>query len=235
MNFPKALESAEMNYIIECVEGLYKNIGSEAVLCAIVSSPLDLPVMMMGLGNWLDLLLSDYETAKQLIDKTSVFFLKLTNILFEKGATGVVLPTIFLNPTIVTDYIANDLLDYCKNIFTQTAGPIFLHSGGARMTPFLKMYNNLPNVAGCVLNSDDNIAEAREFLPSGQVILGNIEGPDLVLHSPEKIYDMTIKKCQEMKNDNHFILGSSGADIPYNTPIENLKAISQALKDFSEK
>jgi len=95
--------------------------------------------------------------------------------------------------------------------FSRVKGPLVLHSGGAKMQPFLNIYQGLANVAAFVVNSDDDLCKVREKLPQ-QVIIGNIEGPDLNKLSAEAVSRKTAEICEHFGNDPHFIFGSSGAD-----------------------
>lgn len=234
LDFPKALESDVIRYFSESIKGLKENLGHEVAIAAIAPSPFELPVMLMGIGNWLDLLLSYPKESESLIGKSSEFFLNITNQFFENGATFIVLPTIFFNPTIITKGIAKKLIHNSQNIFSQLRGPVVLHSGGARMTPFLEIYENLANVVGFVINSDDSLIDARKNTTQDQVIVGNIEGPTLANLSKEEIATQTLEICNKFSTDSNFIFGSSGADISYNTPLDNILIIKKVLEQLSE-
>lgn len=233
LDLKKAINSAEVNYFIHSTEGLSKELGDEAIIAAIAMSPFDMPVMLMGLENWLDLLLTDYDEANKLIEKLSAFFIQLTDMFFAAGASMVVLPGIFINPKIITAKLAEEVAENVNETFGQVKGPLVLHSGGAKMQSFLDSYKGLNNVAGFVINSDDNLKKVREKLTGKQVIVGNIEGPDLEKMSVREISDKTLEICDNFSSDKNFIFGSSGADIPYNTPIENILAIKRELESYN--
>jgi uroporphyrinogen decarboxylase len=235
INFMKALESPEVNYMIEATNKLNKTLSKDAVIASIIISPFDLPVMLMGLENWLDLVLSDLPSAINLMRKASEFFIEVTDRVFEAGASVAVLPSIFINPKIITKGIATTIIQEMKHTFKTVKGPIILHSGGAKMQPFLNIYDTLSNVAGFVINSNDELITVRNTLPNNQVIIGNIEGPDLEKISKEDIAKQVAEICNKFGSDPNFIFGSSGADIPFHTPLENILEIKNTIEKYYEK
>jgi len=232
LDFEKALNSLEVAYFIESIGGLRSALGQDVVIAGICIDPFALPVMLMGLGEWLDLLLSDPDEANKLILQTSNFFLEVTDKMFDAGATSVVLPSVFINPTIVTIEIAKNLMKNASELFSKVKGPIVLHSAGARLNPFLKIYNNLPNVVAFVTDSKDELSTSRQLMSNGQTIIGNLEGPDLEKDSKEIISRKTIEILEKIGHDANFIFGTSGGDIPLNTPIENIKVIKETIENY---
>jgi len=230
LDFKMAIESAEINYFVESIKGLHRALGNETFIGAIALGPVDLPIMLMGIGDWLDLVISHPDEAASLIEKTSDFFLELSELFFDAGASAIVLPSCFVNPSIVTKEIAIDLLAKSEKAFANAKGPLVLHSAGAKLLPFLNIFQELKNVAAFVISSDDDIQNARHYLPDGHVIIGNLEGPDLNRMEPNEIAGETEKICNTCDADPHFIFGTSGADIPYDTPLENILIIKETLE-----
>ena len=124
LDFDNALASAEVEYFVESVKGLFHTLGEETFVAAIALGPVDLPIMLMGIGDWLDVLLTYPDDAKRLIEKTSEFFLKLSALLFDAGASAIVMPSSFVNPTIVTKDMAKDLLLKTEETFAKVKGPL---------------------------------------------------------------------------------------------------------------
>ncbi len=234
LDFEKALNSPVITFIVESVKGLIQQLGKTTVIAAVAIGPYDLPVMLMGLEEWLDMLLSSPEKANKLLEETAQFFIELTNRLFNAGATVSVLPAVFVNPRIVTRSIAENILKQSIDTFSQVKGTLVLHSGGTKIQPFLDIYVGLPNVAAFVVNYDDDLIKVRQKLANNQVIIGNIEGPFLGNWNKAKILEKTRAICNQLGDDPNFIFGSSGADIPYNTPVENILIINDQLERYNE-
>lgn len=232
LNVEKAIESNEIQYFVRSVEGLVKNLGDKVPIAPIMLSPVDIPIMLMGLESWLDMVLTDSTAAHRVIEKTTEFFLQLSTLYFNAGASFIVLPSPFINPGVVTKSIALHFQEVLAMVFAQTKGPLFLHEGGAKITPFLEVFKSLPQVVGVLINSRDELSVARNLMGSTAVLAGNFEGPEVPAKSPEQIREKIISILNDRKEDSHFILASSGADIPHHTPIENIRLIKQTLNEY---
>ena len=227
------LEHPAIKYLEESVNQLQKSIGGEVPIVPILLSPLDLPVMMMGIENWLQGLLFEEECAKAVLELTVPYFVERCNRLFDMGVPFVVISGIFVNPSILTrDIVESTAKPILTEAFSQLNGPVILHSGGAPLVPFLDLLNRLPKVAGFVINPDEDFLQARQKVGPQPVLDGNIDGPNLHLHTAEDIYKQCTALLEQTNNDPHVLLGTSGADIRPETPIENIQAMLQAAKDF---
>ncbi len=235
LDFEKAFASKEVSFFTDAVAGLSGNLGDKVMIAPIALSPADLPIMLMGLDNWLDMVLTDMGKAKDLIEKAGRFFLRLTNEFFESGASFVVIPSVFTNPSIITRDIAYELMDQLVKIFSEVKGPLIIHEGGARLLPFLEIYKEMPNVAGVVVSSKDNLLESRSLLDKNQVLGGNFQGPDLPTLTPEQIEAGVREICNLCFDDHNFIFASSGADIPFDTPIENIRKIKETIEGYTSQ
>ena len=76
------------------------------------------------------------------------------------------------------------------------------------------------------------LAEARDALGPDSVLLGNLEGPALATKPPEFILAECQRILADRAGDPHFILATSQADIPYNTPLDHIAAIRESLSGF---
>ncbi len=234
LNFDKAFESKEINYFKMAVEGLVKQLGDRVLIAPISINPIDLPIMLMGIENWIDIVLSDPGRAEKLIQKTGKFFIDLVNEFFKMGAAFTIISSAFLNPRIVTKDLAIGFQAQLKEIFSQVSGPLIIHESGAQLIPFLEIFQNLPNVAGFVVNQKDDLNSARKLLTNNQILVGNIEGPELINKNPEQIRTEVKHIYKQFGKDRNFVMGSSGADIAYETPLENLKIIKETLEEISD-
>jgi uroporphyrinogen-III decarboxylase len=63
-------------------------------------------------------------------------------------------------------------------------------------------------------------------------LLGNINGPNLFRLKLEHITKLCHTILTEQKEDHRFILATSAADVAYDTPLENIKAMVDSVKDF---
>ena len=77
-----------------------------------------------------------------------------------------------------------------------------------------------------LVNMGDFVGQLRD----GQVMCGNLDPVDIIRNSnPEKIYEKALEILQQSKGK---VILSGGCEIPIDTPVENLKALTQAARDF---
>lgn len=87
---------------------------------------------------------------------------------------------------------------------------------------------------GFVVDQTDGLDKSRDKIGASKVLLGNIDGPTLNKRTPEQIRARCMSVLNGRRADPHFILASSGADISFSTPAENIRAIIEAAEEFGE-
>ncbi|MFC1568983.1 uroporphyrinogen decarboxylase family protein [bacterium] len=218
-----------LTYIFESIQKMKEVHGDEIPIAGITLNPIDLPIMLFGIHGWLETLLFFEQEARQLIEMLIPYCIQKINRFFDSGATFVVMPCAFTNPSILTREIIEEItLPIIRDFFQQIHGPLVIHSSGAPLLPFLDLFAELPQVIGFVLNAGEDIHLARQKVGPEMVLIGNVEGPSLVNRSTEDVLRECQKVLFEFGEDPRFILGSTGADIAYDTPIETIHAFRRA-------
>lgn len=231
---PDIEKNPQLLYMQESTRLLVDLYKGQIPVAAIVSSPTELPALIMGIENWIDTLLFHPEEAMLMIELTMDYFVQFSNRMLDLGASCIFTPASFSNPTIITRKIAKDILvPELHKAYTRVNGPIVFHHGGARLLPFLEILNELPNVVGFVLDPRDSFDEARLIIGNGLAIMGNLNGPLLLKATPKTIEQWVLKLLDNRKDDAKYIMTTSNADIPYDTPIENIQTIVRTIKNYS--
>lgn len=220
-------------YLRESVRCLAEKFRDKTPICALLTTPVDLPAIVMGMDMWIETLVLAPEKAAAVIDKTTNHFVRMANTLLAEGAAFVCLPTMFANPRILYPKLIDTLIiPALIKAFDQIDGPIVFHHGGNPIVPYLKGYLSLPKVAGFVVDHRDSLHEARKILGAKRLLLGNLCGPTLAKTPPEHIFKKVECILEHSKGDAHFIFATSAADIPWDTPPELLQAISKKICTF---
>jgi len=231
LEIPAVESSSQLLYLHETLRLLAAEHGRELPIAAIALSPIDLPVMLMGIEGWLETILFDKPAASAMLDMTIPYFVQRINDLFAAGAAFVVMPALFGNPTIVTNDALEELaLPVLRKAFAQIKGPLIIHSGGVSLAPFLELFAGLPNMAGFVVNDSEDLQLARQKAGADAVLLGNLNGPELYRLSPEEIFSACRLLLRQQVDDRRFILGTSAADITLQTSQEQIQAICRAAR-----
>ena len=219
-------------YLVESTRLLAAEFGPDKPVCAVVTAPVDLPAMLLGIETWLEVLLFDRVRAARLLDIAVDHFLRLTSAYFFAGAAFVAIPVMFANLRIVTPaLLEKTILPELGRAFAQAKGPLVYHHGGNRIQDHLKLCADLPNVAGFLLDPRDNLSESREALGPRRLMLGNVSGPGLARMQPDTAYASVSALLADRVSDRNFVLASSHADIPYDTDPDTLLAVRRAVED----
>lgn len=228
---PNIDKQPQLLYMQESTRLLIDEYKDQIPVAAIVSSPTELPALIMGIENWIDTLLFHPEEAMHLIELTADYFVQFSNRMLDLGASCIFTPASFSNPTIITKKIAKDILvPELHKAYSKVKGPIVFHHGGARLIPFLEILHDLPNVVGFVLDPRDSFGEARSIIGNELAIMGNLNGPMLLKAKPNVIEQWVLQLLDNRKDDPKYIMTTSNADIPYDTPIENIQIILKTIK-----
>lgn len=224
-----------LQYGYQSVQKMRAMHGQEIAIAAIALNVIDLPVMLLGIHEWLEAVLFYEEEANQLMQKLLPYTRLRINKYFESGADAVIMPCAFANPSILTrELVIRVSLPVMEESLQALNGILILHSAGAPMLPFIDLYRNLPNVAGFVLNSGEDMAEARKRAGTEKLLIGNIEGPLLQYQTEALIAGECTKLLSLAEADSRMILGTAGADIGYETSLDKIQLLHQCCQSFSQ-
>lgn len=223
-------------YLRETTRLLAAACQGERPVAGILLSPIDLPALLMGVENWLEILLFEPENARLMLEKSVAFFVRWANTLLAEGAAFLAIPSMFTHPRLLTPKIVEEtVLPVLIDALQQVDGPIVFHHGGNPIGRFIHLYATLPKVAAFVLDSRDSFSEVRKIIGTDKLLLGNINGPILSRLSPANIRTLCRKVLTDRINDRHFILATSAADVAYDTPLTNIRAMVDAAAEFKPR
>jgi len=231
INVPDVNSQPGLLYLRQAARLLAARYKGTIPICGVMTAHTDLPAIIMGIDAWLETLMFDRRRASVMLSFTARYFLAMANGLFADGIDFLALPMIFCNPRIILKKTVEEIImPALTEIFQQLKGPVVFHHGGNPIGEYLQFYKDLPNVAGFVIDSRDSFSGARKALGDDVLLMGNLDGPSLSKISPQTAVKKVKKIIDERRNDRHFILASTSADVPYDTPIETIAGIYDLLR-----
>ena len=220
-------------YVREGLRQVAQSHGKKTVITGILLSPVDLPLLIMGIEGWLETVLFDEVGKKKMLDITIPFFIQYANALLNDGADALALPAAFLTPAVSNREIITEFaIPVLKEVFAEIKGPIILHHVGSPFLKFLDLFKGLPNVTAYALDHKDNLLLARETVDPGLTLLAGPDGPNIGKGTPREIENQCMTFLKDRKDDPHFILSTSGGDVGFNTPPDNIHAMRNAVAAF---
>ena len=234
LSLPDPQQSARLPVILDATRKLAALYKKQVPIISVLPGPCVLPVMLIGIEQWMETALFDQELAQKLLDHTAPFYVAWANALLDAGADCLVATESMASSDISTrDMFAGQFLPHLKSIFAQINGPKVLHHSGGRLNHVLDLLPGLEGLVGITISSKDDLAEARRLIGPDLTLIGNLDNLTLPTISAEEVYEMSMVRLRTAAPGGHYILCNSAADIPLTTPPENLLAMLAAASDYS--
>jgi uroporphyrinogen decarboxylase len=233
LTIPHVDSSPRLIYAREAVRGMKRRFGEHKIICGLLLSPTEIPVMIMSLKNWLSAVIDQDPHVKKMYDIVVPLFIDYANTLLAEGADLLAMPTAFTTPRILTRHLVEtQIVPILREVFAEIRGPLYLHHTGTTYNEFIDLLADLPNVQGFVTDERDDLRESRRKIGREKVLMSGLNGPEVDNRTPQEIFDEVTTVLQNRADDRHFIFTLSGPDVPFHTPLENLTAVSEAIDAF---
>lgn len=217
--------------LLEATRGLAKELQGTVPLAVVLPSPMDLPVLALGMEGWLEALLFQRERAEALISGLEPLFVSLVEELKAAGATVLVLACGLLSPVLVTRELASSFLHpRVSDLLRRLPLPVVLHPLGGPILPHLDLLQGLPQVVGHALHTGEDLLEARQKLGLGSVLFAGPGGPRFGLGDVACLLEEVRGLLREAGADRTWVLYTSGADVAPSVPESFLLALRSLLE-----
>jgi uroporphyrinogen decarboxylase len=228
---PDVERDVNLRFLVDSVQAVVAGQGGKRPVAAPIAAPTDLPILLMGMENWLQLLLFEPELAGAWSKLAQDHFEALASAYFKAGASFLVSPVMMVNPLLVDASMSSRLIvPLLRQAFALLSGPIVFHHGGNRIAKCIGSLKDLPNLAGFVVDEADSLSSVRRSLGPGMLLLGNLSGPHCSRRNPEDIQRRVRNILDNREGDAKFILATAGADIPFDTDPKVLEGIRRLVE-----
>jgi uroporphyrinogen decarboxylase len=228
---PDVERDTNLRFLVEAVQAVVADQGGKRPVAAPIAAPTDLPILLMGMENWLQVLLFEPELAEAWSRLALDHFTALATAYFKAGASFLVTPVMMVNPVFVDSGMAKRLIvPLLRDAFSRLGGPIVFHHGGNRIAKCIGNLKDLPNLAGFVVDEGDSLSAVRRTLGPDILMLGNLSGPHCSRRTTEDVQRRVRSILANRDGDGKFILASTGADIPFDTDPKVLECIRRLVE-----
>ncbi len=233
LSVPDVGRSPGLTYLLESVRLLSGRYKGAKPVCAVLTAPVDLPAILMGIDMWVETLLFHEPLAADILEKTGRHFITMANTLLAEGADFIALPVMFTHPSLLYRKIIDEtILPALHRTFAEIKGPIVFHHGGNPIGNHLQDYLELPQVGAFALDHRDSLEKARAMVGPGRLLLGNLNGPALNRMPLDSVLRKVDQILTDRQYDPCFIFATSAADIPLDTPPETLVSIASRIRSW---
>ena len=234
LRIPDELEAhPAMAIQLETIKRLVEYAGGETPVFAFQVGTFTLPIILMGIDAWFELLLTGpSDLAEELLTKCSEFSVKTFNAYKNAGAAMM----IYANPGMSTDFFPMELLE--ERALSRLAadarqmGPeqLVYFCGGNRIGSVLPMILNNTGIGAFYLHPDDDIIEAKKLVAGRALIAGSVNDILLARWTPEQIHQEVRRIMEQGAPGGGFILGTLMT--PCNIPAKNIHTLIEAAHRY---
>jgi len=203
---------------------------SEVPVCAYTAGPYTLAGLLMSAMEISMATLEDPERVHEVLDLCIGVIVRYAKALAEAGADAVCMldPTaMMLSPSGYDEFAGGPVKEAVKALRV----PVILHVCGD--TTHLIENMAATGVQALSLDYAVNFAQVAGRVPDDVVLMGNID-PVNVMRSgtPESVASATKALLDSVPNFKNF-LPSNGCDLPPDTPVENIVAFNDTIKNWT--
>ena len=197
--------------------------------------PFSLAGRLFDLSELMMAMYIEPETVTMLLEKCTAFITSYLQAMKETGINGVILA----EPA--SGLVSNDDCYQYSSTYVRQIVDAVQDEG------FSVVLHNCGNTGHCTdamvrsgasalhFGNRADMVEALKACPQDLPVMGNIDPVGVMQQaSPDQVYAAVSELLGKTAGFDNFIL-SSGCDVPPRTPIENIQAFYQALKDYNEK
>lgn len=169
------------------------------------------------------------------LEKATEFLIEYAKAFKEAGANGVCMaePAAgLLSPNLIDEF-STPYVQKIREAVEDENFVVMYHNCG-NITPLMQNISDIDAVAYSVGNAID-IEEALKVIPQDKMVIGNIDPAGTIRNgNPEMIYKETTELMERCCKYPNFVI-ASGCDIPPVSPMENIQAFFDAVRDFYNK
>ncbi len=204
--------------------------GKAPVLGGLIG-PFSLAGRIFGVSEALEMTASDPDLILGLLEKVTDFLIAYTRAFCETGAMGVIMaePAAgLLSPRGLARFSAPFVKRITETVQTENFS-LLLHNCGAKIAHLPKVLESGASLYH--FGAPMDILAALQQVDGKAILAGNLD-PTSIFHqgTPESVYANTLALAKAVKPYPNFIM-SSGCDLPPGTPVRNLEAFYQAIRE----
>ncbi|MGC9467949.1 MAG: uroporphyrinogen decarboxylase family protein [Anaerolineae bacterium] len=194
---------------------------------AYVAGPFSLAGLMMGATEIAMATLTDPDLVHEAVAFATSVVASYAQMLHAAGADMIVIlepSAVFLSPKAFATFSGA----YVRRLVASLETDWLLHVCGDSTHLIRGMCET--GVRGLSLDADVDLPSIAQEVPEDVLLVGNLHPVHVVAHgTPETVRAATTTLLDEMREVPNFVL-STGCDVPYEAPLENVKALVDAGK-----
>lgn len=218
--------------VLKATELMKARAGDECPIIGVVMSPFSVPVMQMGFGPYLDLMMERPDLFAKLMRVNEDFCVAWANAQLAAGATAICYFDPVSSPTIVSrEQFMRTGFEIAKRTLNRIKGPPATHLASGRVLPIM---NDIMQTGAAVVGVSymEDLAEIKSVCRGKISVLGNLNGIEMRRWSAKEAEDKVRQAIVQAGPGGGFILSDNHGEIPWQVPGDTLLTIADAVRRF---
>lgn len=218
----------------KCLTILKREVGGKVPICAYLTASMSLPAILMGMENWMELLMIGPPDVRDLLlEKCSAFFRKEIEAYRNAGADILVYADPYGSTEIIPMKLFKDLSLKWMRRDLEPGGldGVVYYVGGARLNSVADEVIREVGIQTYYPGPLDDISESMRIINGRALCAGVINDIRLLDWTPDEVREEVRRIVQGGLKINHkFFFGT--ILMPYGIPEANIRAMILAAKEF---
>lgn len=218
---------------LKCMRILRAEVGGKYPICVYLSSSMTLPVMLMGMENWLKLLLTGpVEVRDELLTKCSDFFRASIATYRKLGADVLLYSHPFGSPDILPLKLIRSLSFTWMERDLQPGGVngVVYYCGSSQFNPVIEDVIQRFGIGTYYLSPWDDVAEGKRIIAGRGLTCGVINDIKFIDWSEAQIRAEVKRIIEAGMPGSRFLFGT--LVMPYQIPECNIRALLEAAYEY---
>lgn len=229
---PDIKKSACLGKVLKTIRMLKERVANECPIIGLVVSPFSVPVMQMGFGPYLDLMLERPELFDKLMQINEDFCVEWANAQLEAGVTALGYFDPVSSPTIIPrELYLRTGFEVGQRTISRFKGPAAAHLASGRVKPILDDIMKT-GAAAVGVSCLENLAEIKAVCRGKISVMGNLNGIEMRHWSLQQVEHKVRQAIIQAGPGGGFVLSDNHGEIPWPVPDETLMAIGEAVRRF---
>ncbi len=229
---PEISKVPVLQNILKTIRTLNEKADGDIPVLGVVISPFSLPVMQLGFESYLELIYNKRELFWRLMQVNETFAVQWGNAQLAAGATALAYFDPLASPTVIPRniYLETGWL-IAKRTIAKLNGPTATHLASGRVLPVID--DLVKTGTGAVgAGSSEALVELKQACQGKLAIIGNLNGLEMHRWSKEELFHRVKEAIDGAAPGGGFILSDSHGEIPWQVTDEQLRAISEAVREY---
>lgn len=229
-------EKSGVPVMVEAIETLRKWLGKEAFILGVMFCPITTATHVRPLRKTLVDLIRNTDLLHKGLEAITESLIEEAKAFEEAGADGIFLAVTRATAEILKQEQYEDVaLRYDQKLLRSINVPVIAHACGCE--PFIDLILDLPKIKGINWwdrGTENSLSIMKEKYGKKSCLVAGVDQTRTILTGTPNDVENEVKDAIDNASEGGGFIVFTGCELPTNTPLENIRAMSGAVKKYGE-